>query len=788
MKRKRKLLGVILIVSALLVLQLPPAGVDAASIPEFSITGSGTLISYNGTSADVVIPSSVIEIATDAFRDNDNIRSVVIPNSVKKINEYAFWDCDNLQTVSIGSGLTKIDDFVFANCMGLISVNIPANIRSVGIYAFEDDVNLEAVTFTQYTHDIHKSSFDGCYKLVIFAPEGSYAWDYAQEFYVRQAQFPVYEDIGYIADEDVPVVYPDGTVRDSDGNVIPVNDVSGNDSSQGDGQQSGGDSDDAGNANDEEPGAYTTQFEITQRPDGTYTAVATGQNPNIYGETHVVGNAAVVFMDNSSFHVVDGSTASSQTPSSGQDDGDSGEDSSSRPSNTVTYSSAIPKYTIVDNTIVADKAYYLSTDLENMSLPGGIREIGQFAFSRTRVMSVTLPDGVERIDYGAFYHCDMLEEVSLPTSVMRIEPYAFSETPWVRNFLSSRGSINNNLDDDLNSSAGEFLVSGGALIAYRGAGTNVTIPSGVRIIAAGAFRNNKNIRTVAFPDTLISIGEEAFFGCTSLAEVSFGGNETEILDRAFGGTLVSVNDKPARILNVGVGAFDDLATVEGLNITYEETTQRLSNVSLRPSVIDRENAGVTVLGLPGCVAYLDGADRPYTLSVSMVSSSEVMNAALQRASGFLEDYSFGDMLIYDLVLTDSSNIPLAKLGNQGLEVAIPITDELKGENLIVLTCDRNGQLEDIPVEIVNTPSGQFARFVTYHLSPFALVSVGNDLSGQIIESDVVLRANSGGHKHGAYAGNSIKNWFIQRGAVRLLICGMLALTGIFLLSLRKKKA
>ena len=198
MKRIRKLLGVILIACALVVLQLPPLGADAASVPEFSISDSGTLLSYNGTSTDVVIPSTVIEIATDAFRDNDKIRRVTIPNSVRKINEYAFWDCDNLETVVLGYGITKIDDFVFANCMGLVTMTIPSSVKSIGIYAFEDDVNLESITISEKTHNIHDSAFDGCYKLVIFAPEGSYAWEYAKGFYVRQAQFPVYEDTGNI--------------------------------------------------------------------------------------------------------------------------------------------------------------------------------------------------------------------------------------------------------------------------------------------------------------------------------------------------------------------------------------------------------------------------------------------------------------------------------------------------------------------------------------------------------------------------------------------------------------
>lgn len=757
MKRIRKLLGVILIIVALLVMQLPPLGADAASVPEFSVTGSGTLVSYNGSATNVVIPSSVIEIATDAFRDNDHIRSVTIPGSVKKIHEYAFWDCDNLQSVNIGSGLSEIDDFVFANCMGLVSVNIPSNIKTVGIYAFEDDVNLESVTFTEHTRNIHESAFDGCYKLVIFAPEGSYAWKYAQGFYVRQSKFTIYEDTGMIDVIDETVTHDEPDAEDVSGNgeteVIEETDPYG------------------------EPGAYTTEFEITQRPDGTYTAVAVNQNTDIYGQTHVVGNSAVVFMDNSSMHVINGSdiqAAESEAVHSDHSDPE------------ITYSSTIPKYTIVDSGIVADKAYYMSGELTNMSLPSGVHEIGQFAFSRTEVVSVTLPEGVKTIDYGAFYHCDRLLDVQLPTTVEKIEPFAFSETPWVEDFLSGTGGINNQLDGRLNASDGDFLVSGGALIAYRGDGANVTVPNGVRIIAAEVFKGNTTIKTLALPDSLISIGEGAFMGCTSLEEVSFGGNEEEILDRAFMGTGVSVKDIPDRIRNVGVSAFDDLDSVTGLNITCEESTRRLSNISYRSSVEDKDNAGVTVYGTEGVLAYLDGADRPYDMTIGEVEGSPVLDRALERASGFLSNYSLGDRTVYDITLRDSSGISIDKLGNQGLEIAIPIPEELKGDKLVILTVDRNGQLEDIPVTVVNTGGKEFARFTTYHLSPFALYSTGTALSdSDIISSEVTLRADSGGPAI-RQQDNSARNWLVTRGLVRWMVFGLLVITGVYMIAVRKK--
>ena len=749
MKKFRKLLGVILIISSLLVMQLPSSGAVAASVPEFAISSAGVLVAYNGTASEVVIPSTVLEIATDAFRDNDKIRKVTIPNSVRKINEYAFWDCDNLQEVVIGKGLTSIDDFVFANCMGLVSISIPENIRSIGIYAFEDDVNLEAITITQYTHNIHDTAFDGCYKLVIFAPEGSYPWEYAQGFYNRQKDFPVYEDIGTI---DVP----DENNTDENGvgetTVVDETDPYG------------------------EPGAYTTEFEITQRPDGTYTAVAYNQNTDIYGQSHIVGNTAVVFMDNSAMNVKVGNPTPQEndTPEA------------SEPENRIVYSSSIPKYTIVDNRIVADKAYYLSKDTSNMTLPMGIEEIGQFSFSRTDVVNVTLPDSVKKIDYGAFYHCDLLEDVKLPESVMKIEPYAFDETKWVRDFKSAPGGINNNLDDDLNASDGDFLVRGGALIAYRGHGANVTVPSGVRIISAGCFKDDTRIKKLFLPDTLISIGEEACMGCTGLEEVTFGGNETEILDRAFKDTGISVKDKPDRIVNVGINAFNDLDDASGINITHEETAQRLSNVSLRSSAADPDNAQVNVTGIEGAVAYLDGADRPFDLKILSVTDSVNLDRAIGRASDLLEGYSLGNRVLYDITLSDSSGIPITKLGNQGLEIAIPVPKDLKGKKLVAMTYDRNGQLEDIPVSVVNSDDGTFARFTTYHLSVFALYSTGDDLEeSDIIVSDVTLKAASGGPAE-VQTPAELVSGMSAAIIVRLLICFVMIFTGLFLIFVKKR--
>ena len=129
---------------------------------------------------------------------------------------------------------------------------------------------------------------------------------------------------------------------------------------------------------------------------------------------------------------------------------------------------------------------------------------------------------MEYIGYGAFYHCDDLQEVVLPETVRCVEPKAFSHTMWVQNFLESEGA---SAEDD-------FLVTGGVLAAYRGNTADVTVPEGVRVIAGEVFRDHTEIEKVSLPDSLLVVGEGAFEGCGSLSQIVFGENVEEIKDRA----------------------------------------------------------------------------------------------------------------------------------------------------------------------------------------------------------------------------------------------------------------
>ena len=102
-----------------------------------------------------------------------------------------------------------------------------------------------------------------------------------------------------------------------------------------------------------------------------------------------------------------------------------------------------------------------------------------------------------------------------------------------------------------------------------------------------------------------------------------------------------------------------------------------------------------------------------------------------------------NMAVYDLQLTDSSGIPLTKLGRSGLNVILPLPESLSGQELKMVTLDRNGQLEAVGVERVTLEGVECFRFRTTHLSLFGVYGVGPEES-EIREVNVSMNSMSAG--------------------------------------------
>lgn len=672
------------------------------------------MVKYRGTDTNVSVPDTVEIVGEGAFEDNTRVELVVLPNSVKRIEAYAFWGCDNLDTVVLGRGLTEVGDYAFAGCKGLEQMSIPSNVISIGIQAFGDCVNMTDISIPAETLYIHESAFDGCARLTIHCDAGTAADTFAQAFYEKQKEMAEYEDVPEYQPEDE--------------------------------QQSG-----------------VTVIVPEPEPDPT-AAPAPASEGDILGSTSVVGNRAVLFLDTGELHVLEGAPEHSVEEGVSSGIADLAQILGSMLS--IGSVEGLPKYTVVDGRIIADQAFYRNTSLGEVALPEGTEEIGQFSFARSSLTGIEVPDGVTKIGYGAFYHCDNLVWVELPDSVMKVEPKAFEYTAWVEDFRNS---------------GAEFLISGGVLVAYAGEETSVSVPGGVRVIAAEVFAGHEEIQSVKLPDSLLVVGEGAFENCTGLKRVNFGEGVEQIHDRAFAGCdSLEALSLPESLQSVGLQAFGEAEAVYQGNApehTYELSATRLSNESFRG--IEQENSapGVTVTGENPATARLEGAVRSYSLTVIRTEDMTDLKTAWRRA---LESDLPDNTVAYDLQLTDSSGIPIQKLGHSGLTVVLPVPEKLLGQELKLVTLDRNGQLETLAVERVTLEGKEAFRFRTTHLSVFGIYGTGAAEGDVLMEVSVDLSSMS--------AAPSEKEDF--RGAARLVIGAAMLFTGlaVFLSGMGKKKA
>ncbi|NLL56014.1 MAG: leucine-rich repeat protein [Clostridiales bacterium] len=100
------------------------------------ITAINTYAFENYKGDQISIPSSVVSIDAYAFSGCDNLKSVIIPQGVAIISSYAFYNCTSLTSITMPDSLQNIGSYAFYNCIGLTEITIPKNVVTIGTNVF----------------------------------------------------------------------------------------------------------------------------------------------------------------------------------------------------------------------------------------------------------------------------------------------------------------------------------------------------------------------------------------------------------------------------------------------------------------------------------------------------------------------------------------------------------------------------------------------------------------------------------------------------------------------------
>ena len=100
--------------------------------------------------------------AHNLYLNNELITNLVIPSDVKVIKTQAFRGCSCIKTATIHDGVISIGEYLFNTCTNMTSVQLPQNITSIPRGIFSGCNNLSDVTIPESVTNISYSSFWGC--------------------------------------------------------------------------------------------------------------------------------------------------------------------------------------------------------------------------------------------------------------------------------------------------------------------------------------------------------------------------------------------------------------------------------------------------------------------------------------------------------------------------------------------------------------------------------------------------------------------------------------------------
>ena len=345
-------------------------------------------------------------------------------------------------------------------------------------------------------------------------------------------------------------------------------------------------------------------------------------------------------------------------------------------------------------TSIGDYAFRYCSGLTSIEVPNSVVSIGIYAFyGCTSLTGVVIPNSVTRIGSSAFEDCKSLTGIEIPNSVKSLGTYVFNGCASLASLVVAEG---NTVYDSRNNCNAIIVTSTNTLVYGC---KNTIIPNSVTSIGGDAFYNCSGLTSVTIPNSVTSIGGDAFCGCTSLTGVVIPNSVTRIGNGVLNGCsgLTSITslipadalfavgeyvfvgvDKSACTLYVPAGAKNKYASTDGwkdfVNIVELESTE-----------VEPTEVTITI-GQYGSTVY----SSPYALDFS-----DVEGLKAYAATGYKTN---SQIITLTRVQTAEAGIGVLLKGEPG-EYIVPViesTDE-HSLNMLVATLEKttvNGTSSD----------------------------------------------------------------------------------------------
>jgi len=219
------------------------------------------------------------------------------------------------------------------------------------------------------------------------------------------------------------------------------------------------------------------------------------------------------------------------------------------------------------NAIINTNTHTLVTGCKSTIIPNSVTQIGSGAFAGCTglVGSYTIPSQITVIGVSAYSNCTGLTSLTIGHNVDSIGNSAFSG-------CSAISSVSFNADSCRYMGTG---TSSSYVFSSCNSFSTLLIGNNVKAIPAYAFRGCSQLTGMLIvPNSVKTIGGEAFYGCNGLTSLSIGNSVTSIGNFAFcncsvmGGTLTI----PQSVKSIGSSAFSNCIGFTSLIFNAERCT------------------------------------------------------------------------------------------------------------------------------------------------------------------------------------------------------------------------
>lgn len=190
---------------------------------------------------------------------------------------------------------------------------------------------------------------------------------------------------------------------------------------------------------------------------------------------------------------------------------------------------------------IGGSAFEGCRELESIVIPASARTVGERAFYGCGAQTLEIAEGVTSIGASAFEQCKKIERAVIPNSVTDVGISAFKDCTGLTQAVIGNGVTA--LPDEMFLRCGlseitfpETLQSIG-VNAFGGCESlySLRLPNSLVELGNSAFRGCTNLRTITLPQTLSTIGSYAFAQCKSLKALDIPDCVAEIGDWIFDG-------------------------------------------------------------------------------------------------------------------------------------------------------------------------------------------------------------------------------------------------------------